>query len=119
MKYLKDENVLDRKGNEISIQVLGENKVLTTGLFLYFVLNAYQPIQGFNLKPNEIRYYNKILDKLEDSELKKGCWEFEDSEWLVIKSVFQNIAPLIPLLATHTDIMEDKMNGVLNELPKE
>ena len=123
MKYLKEVELKDRKGNsiEISVPKTGqelEKQDLTSGLFAYLTMDAYMPVQGLTLRQAEMRYYDKVLNKL-DGESENGYWVFEDGEFGVLKQCIDHIAPLVPLLFKYQVAMDDVMKAVLDQLPEE
>lgn len=119
MKYLKEEKILNRKGEEITIRTPEGDEPLTTGLYSYLAMEAYIPQpQVYVIKPAQMRYFNQVLNKL-DGEPKDDYWEFEDQEFDVLKNTVMQLAPLIPVLARVTYIIEEKFEATLKEKPEE
>lgn len=115
MKYLKEEPLLNRLGKQIDMDTPEEKKGLTTGLYIYLVMDTYQPMQGFILNPGEMRLFNKVLSIL-DGDPKEGCWEFEDADFALLRKVVLGVAPYIPLLSRYTPAIEDKFAEVKDKL---
>ena len=118
MKYLKEETLQNRKGIVQKIATPEGDKDLSVGLYVYLMMETYVPQQNFVLQPAQMRLFNKVLDKLDEDPSKDGYWEFEDAEFAIVKQIFENIAPRISMLNRYTPLVEDKLNGALNELPK-
>jgi len=116
MKYLKEEPLLDRKGVQIDIDTPEGKKGLTTGFYIYLVMESYQPMQGFVIKPADMRLFNKVLDILDGEPQLDGYWAFEDSEFNQIKAVIENVAPFVTLLSRYAPAIEDKLNAARGTL---
>ena len=119
MKYLKEEPLLNRKGVQLSIDTPEGKKGLTTGLYIYLVMESYQPMQGFVIKPADMRLFNKVLDILDGEPQQDGYWAFEDAEFGQLKAVIENVAPMVTLLSRYTPEIEDKLLAAKDKLPKD
>lgn len=119
MRYLKEEPLLNRKGTQIEVD-LPDNKGkagLTTGLYIYLVMETYQPMQGFVIKPAQMRIFNKVLDILDGEPQEDGYWVLEDGEFNFMEEVVTNVAPVITLLSRYTPSIEDALKAALRKKP--
>ena len=119
MKYLREEPLLNRKSVQIEIDTPEGKKGLTTGLYIYLVMESYQPMQGFVIKPSDMRLFNKVLDILDGEPQQDGYWAFEDAGFGQLKAVIENVAPVVTLLSRYTPEIEDKLNAARDKLPKD
>ena len=117
MKYLKEEPLRDRRGNEVKVQLDNEEKLLTPGLFIYLMAESYTPSpQILVLNNGDRRRLDKIEDQLDGEPNSKGCFEFEDTDWLLIKKIFDVWVPYVPFLSKHSSHMEDALTEAKDKL---
>ena len=96
MVYLKEQYLLDRKGNEVILQKDNEEFVPTMSYILAYIANGYSPSGSLTLSVGEIRHLNKALDVLEE----KGgtideIMDVEDEHFMVLKKVIYDMLPRI------------------------
>jgi len=115
MKYLKEAPLLNRKGEQINIETPEGKKPLTTGLYIYLVMESYQPMQGFVVKPASMRVFNEILNILDNEPQENGYWVFENASFELIKNIIENVAPFITLLSRYTPDIQDTLNAALDK----
>ena len=96
MIYLKEQYLLDRKGNEVILVKDDEEFVPTMSYILSYIANGYTPSQTLTLSVGEIRHLNKALDAIEEygGEVDKVI-EIEDEHFTIIKRVVMDMLPRI------------------------
>ena len=101
MKYLKEQYLLDRKGNILQVNIKNDDNSVTivTATFFWavkYVASSYLPSEQMTLTIGDIRSLNKAIDILEanqdsiDTEV-----QFENEYFEVLYRVVTTLLPLI------------------------
>ena len=122
MKYVKEEELLDRRGNQIEIPFAKKaglpEKDITVGAFLYLILDAYMPSQKFELVYKELQIKDKILGILDGSPNSERYWEFEDAHFEVLQKIVVQFGPSLILLANFIPRIGEKLELALSKMPQ-
>ena len=119
MKAIKEQYLLDRKGQLLQINIKetedsAKSFTVTLCWALKYILGGYVPSESMTLTLNDIRILNKILDTLEEHQDKiDETINFEDEHFEILMNVTEHILPLImlnPILMNGPKIID-----ILNE----
>ena len=121
MKYVKEEELLDRHGIPIEIPFAKKaglpEKDITVGAFLYLILDAYQPSQKFEMVYKELKIKDKVLNILDRIPNSDGFWEFEDADFDLMQKIVTYFGPSLILLAKYIPRIGEKLEEALSKMP--
>lgn len=119
MKYIKNIVVKDRKGVPITIRIGDNTDRHDFGALLFVLLDSYIPLRDLILQPSEIRRLYKVLDILEGGPKETVFFAFEEADFEIAKKTALQMVLVHPVFAKLSPIVEDILNSVVSELPRE
>lgn len=123
MRYIENK-IFEPTGGQIVVKDEnhdGEEHNATVGEVFKLILNYYQPTKEVQLRPSEIRSFNRLLDILDGMPQFGDFYGLEDTDAELLKKITTGFAPLMLMTGVqfwrNVPALEDILSSAPREIP--